>query len=84
MSIIWEEIHGFSTPEEYRRFCSYIEGQVALGAAREREFDPAYKKGELVGGRWFEEIETNEIWRLIPPDFPFRGVWERIDKTFLF
>ena len=70
MAGVWEEIHSFSSPNEYKRFCTYIEAQVAAGVARERVADPSHEKGKIHGGRWFEDIETNEIWRLIPPDFP--------------
>jgi len=74
----WEEIHGFNSPEEYTRFVRYIEGQVSAGIARERDVDPRYGKGMIFGGRWFEDIETREVWRLVAPDFPFRGLWEPV------
>jgi hypothetical protein len=77
----WEEIHGFSTPEEYRRFVEYIQRQVALGQAEEVPVDPSYGPGELFGGRWFRDLESGEVWRLIPPDPPFYGVWERCGAT---
>jgi hypothetical protein len=79
MAGIWEEIRGFSSPGEYRRFCTYIEGQIAAGVARERMVDPRYEKGMVDDGRWFEDLETSEIWRLVPPDFPFKGLWEKVD-----
>lgn len=74
----WEEIRGFNPPKEYAQFVRYIEGQVFAGVAREREADPHYGKGMIFGGRWFEDIETREVWRLVAPDFPFRGLWEPI------
>jgi hypothetical protein len=37
------------------------------------------KKAKVCGGRWFEDPKTKEIWRLVPPDYPFRGLWERIN-----
>jgi hypothetical protein len=77
----WEEIHGFNSPGEYKRFCDYIEKQVLLGCAIERVADPNYEKGLLYGGRWFEERDTKEIWRLVLPDFPFRGLWEKVDLS---
>ena len=42
--------------------------------------DPNYGRGEICGGRWYRNIETGQIWRLIEPDFPFRGLWEPITK----
>jgi len=75
----WEEIHAFNSPGEYKRFCTYIEQQVASGDALERTADPDDGKGMIFGGRWFENPNSKEIWRLVPPDFPLRGVWEKVD-----
>jgi hypothetical protein len=77
----WEEIHGFESPEGYDRFVRYIEDQVSAVVARECDVDPSYGKGMIVGGRWFEDIETREVWRLVAPDFPFRGLWEPIIRS---
>jgi hypothetical protein len=77
----WDEIHGFASPEEYDRFVKYIEDQVSAGAVHERAVDPHYGKGMIFGGRWFEDIETREVWRLVAPDFPFRGMWEPVIRN---
>jgi hypothetical protein len=77
---MWEEIHGFQSPGEFNRFVRFIENQVNLGEAEEIAVDPNYEKGEIYGGRWFKDFKTGEIWRLIPPDIPFRGLWEKIKK----
>jgi hypothetical protein len=45
----------------------------------ERAVDPNYGKGMIFGGRWFEDRGTKQIWRLVPPDFLFRGLWEKVD-----
>ncbi len=78
MMLVWEEIHGFASPGEYARFEQYLEGQVTGGVARELPADPAYGKGMLYGGRWFQDVETGAIWRLIAPDPPFLGLWEPV------
>jgi hypothetical protein len=34
-----------------------------------------------VGGfveRWYRHVPTNSIWRLVEPDAPFEGLWERV------
>ena len=76
----WEEIHGFASPSEYGRFLKYLEGQVTGGFAEEIAVEPNYGRGEIYGGRWFRHIETGEVWRLIAPDFPFRGLWEPVAR----
>jgi hypothetical protein len=75
---VWEEIHAFQSLSEYQRFVEYIESQVRAGHAIEVPADPRYQKGEVYGGRWFEDPGSGEIWRLVSPDFPFRGLWERV------
>jgi hypothetical protein len=77
----WEEIHGFVSPGEYERFCAYIDGQIAGGIAEERSPDAGYDLGQTVGGRWFVDLATADIWRLVAPDFPFRGIWERVEPA---
>jgi hypothetical protein len=77
--IILEEIHGFQSPGEFSRFVRYIEDQVVSGEAEEIKPDPNYGKGEIYGGKWFKDLETGQIWRLIPPDIPFKGLWEPVD-----
>lgn len=74
----WEEIHGFSSPSEYVRFIKYIEQQVTLAQAEELPADPNYGEGEIFGGRWFKDIVSGQVWRLVPPDFPFKGLWEPV------
>ena len=80
-TIVWEEIHGFNSPSEYARFVDYIEKQVEAGYARELQPDKNYGKGEIYGGRWFEDVESGKVWRLIPPDIPFRGLWEPVEVS---
>jgi hypothetical protein len=76
--MVWEEIHGFASPGEYERFVRYLESQVRSGEAEELVSDLRYCKGQIYGGRWFKDIESGQIWRLVQPDFPFKGLWEPI------
>jgi hypothetical protein len=76
----WEEIHGFQSTAEYKRFVAYIEREVEQGLAEEGPVDPDYGAGMLFGGRWFRDTESGTIWRLLPPDVPFRGLWEPVKR----
>jgi len=78
MFSVWEEIKSFQSISEYKKFVNYIEKQIKEKYAVEIETCQNYKKGEIYGGRWFQDLETKEIWRLVEPDFPFRGCWEKI------
>lgn len=74
----WEEINGFNSPGEYKRFIAYIEDLIARKLVAEVAVDDTYGRGEIYGGRWFKDAESSEIWRLVAPDFPFRGLWEPV------
>jgi hypothetical protein len=74
----WEEIHGFAVSSEYNRFIKYLERQIHNHEVEEIEIDPDYGSGTIYGGRWFKYLDTGEIWRLIAPDFPFKGLWEPV------
>ena len=76
----WQEIHGFSSPGEFTHFVTYIEHQVTEGIAEEIKPNDTYGKGEIYGGRWFRDIDSGKIWRLVEPDFPFKGLWEQVDE----
>lgn len=75
-----EEIHGFESPGEFDRFVSYLENQKNENSLEEIIPDKNYEKGLIYGGRWFRCFCCNEIWRLVSPDFPFKGLWERVEK----
>ena len=79
--IEWQEIHGFAFPSEYDRFLKYIVDLINAGLVEEIRVDPKYHRGLIYGGRWFSNIESKEIWRLVPPDFPFNGLWEPVDNA---
>jgi len=76
----WEEIQGFVSPGEFDRFVKYLDRQIAEGVAREVDCDPDYGRDQLFGGRWFRDLESGEVWRLLPPDFPFTGLWEKVRR----
>jgi hypothetical protein len=74
------EIHGFSSLGEYQRFVAHIEDQTSRELWKEVPVDSDYEKGLIYGGRWFKELATGNIWRLVPPDEPFKGLWEKVEK----
>jgi hypothetical protein len=74
----WEAIHGFVSPGEFQRFCAWIENQVQSELAVEVEVN----QNQLYFGneqKWFKCKSSGEIWRLVAPEFPFRGLWAAID-----
>ena len=75
----WDEIHGFKSLGEYERFVKYIESQKNRNMAKEIIVDLNYHKGLIYGGRWFQCSKCKAVWRLVEPDFPFKGLWEPVD-----
>ena len=77
----WEAIDGFLDSREFDRFRRWMEDRVAAGAAR---------RVPVVGARYsivsleevrFQHVESGEIWRLVSPDPPFTGVFERVPSS---
>ena len=78
--IILEQIHGFTGRTEYDRFVQFIESHVEAGNLIEVVIDKDYGRGQIYGGRWFRDSVKSAVWRLVPPDFPFRGLWEPVER----
>jgi hypothetical protein len=74
--MVLEEIHGFDSPEHFTEFCKAVEGSIA-----KRELTPVAVE-KPYGSLMFEEswyrATTGQVWRLVSPDFPFKGVFERV------
>jgi hypothetical protein len=73
-----EQIPGFASLREYQRFVVSIEEHIKAGSIQEIAAEKDYHRGEIYGGRWFEHLRSGEVWRLVEPDFPFKGLWERV------
>jgi hypothetical protein len=69
----WESIHGFVSPSEYKRFLTWVAGQISSGTARfcSRPSNEVFVAGE--GSRYVEHVETHSVWRIDEPDGPFNG-----------
>jgi hypothetical protein len=76
----WEEIHGFNTPGEYHRFCLWLQLQVEVDMVE--EVPVCQSKKEIPFGiheQWFKCKVSGEVWRLVAPDAPFRGLWVAVE-----
>jgi hypothetical protein len=73
-----EHINGFRSPGELKRFMEFLEAGIKSGELEEVPADAAYHAGEIYGGRWFRLTGDGSVWRLVPPDPPFTGLFERV------
>ena len=74
----WERIAGFVDVKAFYSYQRCVDEAVAAGAAKEVEVDSNYGRAMIYGGRWFEDPLTGEVWRLVEPQPPFMGLWERV------
>lgn len=77
----WEPIHGFNSPAEYRRFCTWLELQIQSKLVEEIPIDQA--KSKMAFGfdeKWFKCLSTGDVWSRVAPEAPFRGLWDVVEK----
>lgn len=73
----WETNAGFQLPSEFARFERWIADQVKAGIAIEIPASASHQ-GSLPDEKWYRHLASGEVWRLISPDFPFRGTFEQV------
>ncbi len=73
----WDEIHGFSSPGEFARFRAWIAEALSRGALTEIPVGEPYSGSPLFDEQWYSE-PSGTVWRVVAPDPPFRGVFERV------
>lgn len=72
----WDEIHGFESPREFRRFQRCIDRAIEEGALRSVALEERY--GDAAFDEWWYAEPSGSIWRLVAPEAPFRGVFLRV------
>lgn len=73
----WDEIHGFVSLGEFQRFANWVAEALEEGALEEVDVESPYSGSLMFAERWFQS-PSGETWRLVAPDPPFRGVFERV------
>lgn len=76
-----EEINEFNSFSEYERFIEYLSKRISENEIEEIEPQEYYSGKSPYGlnnDRWFKDNSNNEIWRLVPPDFPFKGFFKKV------
>ena len=78
MSSPWERIDDFRSLGEFEHFLSWMQQQLNDGTAQEVPVRSHYI-GANFSEKWFRHVGSGEVWRLVWPDIPFTGVFERVD-----
>jgi hypothetical protein len=74
----WEIVRGFRSPGEFERFLDWLGGQIKRGGVIEVPVLHRYAGSDTLRERWFRCANDEHVWRLVEPDFPFRGTFEPV------
>ena len=75
----WERLSDFHGVNDFDRFAEWILDLTDTGTAEEIPALEPYLGANTFREKWFRHIPSGTIWRLVWPDAPFRGVFERLD-----
>jgi len=76
----WEPIDRFQSLAHYEKFQSWLNQQIAKGNASKVPLDPEKAWGSAWDEHWYRCLVDGEVWRLVGPDPPFRGVFKRLES----
>ena len=74
----WEPIDGFSSLAEYQRFQAWMKEQISSGLAVLISVSEPYSGSSLWEESWYQCLDNDQIWRLVGPEPPFRGLFKRV------
>jgi hypothetical protein len=74
--IALNEIHGFQSPEHFVQFKQAINEAVARNELTPVPVERPYAS-EMFEETWYLTA-SGQVWRLVSPDFPFKGVFEQV------
>jgi hypothetical protein len=72
---VLEKIDGFDSIWEFERFQKYIATLINSNDLRSIRVQKKYDGGIE---EWYRCTGCNTIWRLVFPDFPFKGLWRKV------
>jgi hypothetical protein len=75
----WVPIQHFDSLRHYEDFLKSINADMDSGSVRQKPLDSKRAWGTAWDEKWFECVENGEVWRLVAPDPPFRGVFKPVE-----
>jgi hypothetical protein len=72
---VFEEIDAFTSLSEFERFQKYLAEQIESGELSEVR---VLKRYFSFDEQWFKCKGCHKKWRLVHPDFPFKGLFKRV------
>lgn len=77
----WEPVDRFKSLVDYEQFLSWLNRQVTEGRAAAVPVDPARGWGNAWDENWYRCDGDGEVWRLVGPDPPFRGIFKPVERN---
>ena len=74
----WTTVEAFRSLAAYRELLARLEADVKAGRAAQLPVEPGLGWGTAFKERWFKCGASTEVWRLVAPDPPFPGVFDKI------
>lgn len=75
----WEAVDRFQSLAHYEELLASINQQVGAGRVQSVSVDPKKAWGSAWDERWFKCADSDEVWRLVAPDPPFRGIFKKVE-----
>lgn len=79
--IEWARINDFKGILEFERFVAWIDDLIKSGGAIEHHVDHPYAGSTSLKERWITKAGRQQMWRIVWPDGPFKGVFEPVAMT---
>lgn len=77
-NVLWGSIDDFRSLNEFERFSRWMDGKIATGEAAEVKVARPYLDAPSFKEKWYCHVASKEVWRLVWPDDPFTGLFERV------
>ena len=74
----WEQIDDFRSFNELERFEKWMNQQIISCEAIEEKVMKPYLNAPAFKEKWYCHVKSGQLWRLVWPDGPFAGVFERV------
>jgi hypothetical protein len=69
-------VHGFASPQHFDDFCRDLGPLLLSGELASVAVSKPYAS-EMFEESWYR-TRSGQVWRLVRPDYPFTGVFERV------
>jgi hypothetical protein len=76
MVMVLEEIQGFDSLQHFMEFCRTIEDSITKHELTPVPVEQPY--GSVMFEETWYRTAAGQVWRLVSPEFPFKGVFERV------